>query len=181
MVRVLGRHISVLAAVCVAVLPAGIAWGTGDWRRDWATLHNERHGFLIAYPIGVFAQKSDPTTDEGRALYSPDGQAQLLVGAFANADHASLKDYRGYLMREQYAGAVFDYAPVHDRWFVLSGTIGDREFYERVSFTCGGQLINSWAMIYPIAPRAQNRFYDNVVEAIAQTYTPGAGRSGNCD
>ena len=54
----------------------------------------------------------------------------------------------------------------------------DQEFYERVSFTCGGELINSWAMIYP---RAEAAFYDRVVEAIAQTYSPGAGRSGNCD
>ena len=41
-------------------------------------------------------------------------------------------------MRENYAGAHLDY----DRsasWFVISGTIGDHEFYERVSFTCGGQ------------------------------------------
>jgi hypothetical protein len=64
---------------------------------------------------------------------------------------------------------------------VLSGTLGDREFYERVSFTCGGQLINSWAMVYPLSPKAENRFYDHVVEAIAHTYSPGAGRSGNCD
>jgi hypothetical protein len=64
---------------------------------------------------------------------------------------------------------------------VLSGTLGDHEFYERVSFTCGGRLINSWAMVYPVAPAAENRVYDRIVEAIARTYTPGAGRSGNCD
>ena len=56
--------------------------------------------------------------------------------------------------------------------------IGDREFYERVSFTCGGQLINSWAMIYP---KAERRFYNRVVEAVARTYSPGAGRTGQCD
>jgi hypothetical protein len=37
--------------------------------------------FLIAYPVEVFEQKADPTTDEGRALHSRDGHAQLLVGA----------------------------------------------------------------------------------------------------
>jgi hypothetical protein len=56
------------------------------------------------------------------------------------------------------------------RWFVISGTIGDREFYERVSFTCGGRLINSWAMIYPYAERD---FYNRVVEAVARSYSPG--------
>jgi hypothetical protein len=178
MVRVSARRVSFAAAVVVSLLWGFPAWGAGDWGNDWATLHNERHGFLIAYPAEVFEQKSDPATDEGRILHSRDGRAQLLVGAFSNDDQTSLKDYREFLMREQYAGADITYAPVHERWFIVSGTIGDREFYERVSFTCGGRLINSWAMIYP---KAENRFYDRLVEAIARTYTPGAGRSGNCD
>ena len=100
-------------------------------------------------------------------LYSRDGKAQLLVGAFENDEQTTIAAYRDYVLRENYPGAALDYAPVHDRWFVLSGTIGDKEFYERVSFTCGGRLINSWAMIYP---KAENRFYDRVVEAVARTY-----------
>lgn len=165
-------------AACLGALATSVAWGAGEWRKDWETLENERHGFLIAYPSEVFQQRSAPTTDEGRVLYSPDGRAQLLVGAFANEDGASLWEYRDFLINEQYAGARIQYAPVRRRWFVQSGTIGDMEFYERVSFTCGGRLINSWAMPYP---RAENGFYDRVVEAIARTYSPGAGRTGHCD
>lgn len=149
-----------------------------NWSGDWVTLQNVKHGFLIAYPIEVFEQRSDPAPGDGRILYSHDGKAQLLVGAFANDDATSLRAYRRYLLDEQYAGAKITYAPVHRRWFVLSGTMGESEFYERVSFTCGGRLINSWAMIYP---HAENRFYDRIIEAIARTYTPGAGRTGNCD
>lgn len=149
-----------------------------DWRRDWATLRNERHGFLIAYPIEVFEQREEPNTDEGRVLYSRDGNARLLVGAFANEDGTTLAAYRDYLMQENYAGAAIDYAPIKGKWFVLSGTIGEKEFYERVSFTCGGRLINSWAMIYP---KAERRFYNRIVEAVARSYTPGAGKSGDCD
>jgi hypothetical protein len=33
-------------------------------------------------------------------------------------------------------------------------------------------------MVYP---KAERRFYNRVVEAVAQSYTPGAGRSGDCD
>jgi hypothetical protein len=51
-------------------------------------------------------------------------------------------------------------------------------FYERVSFTCGGRLINSWALLYPVSERG---IYDRIVEAIARTYSPGAGRSGQCE
>lgn len=145
---------------------------------DWATLKNERHGFAIAYPIDVFEQKSAPTTDEGRVLLSKDGKAKLLVGAFENADNNSLAEYRQFLLDNQYAGAVIDYSAGKERWFVLSGIREDEIFYQRVSFTCGGKLINSWAMLYPVAER---KTYDTVLTAIARTYTPGAGRSGACD
>lgn len=178
MVRLIKKHIAFGAVLLALPLLSDAASAAGDALRDWATLHNERHGFLIAYPINVFEQKTDPTTDEGRVLYSRDGKARLLVGAFANEDETTLAHYRDFLLQESYAGAALDYAPLRDKWFVLSGTMGEQVFYERVSFTCGGRLINSWAMIYP---NSESRFYDRVVEAIARTYTPGAGRSGNCD
>jgi hypothetical protein len=145
---------------------------------DWATLKNERHGFAIAYPVDVFEQKSEPTTDEGRVLLSKDGKAKLLVGAFENADDKTLEDYRQFLLDEQYAGADIDYDVIKQRWFVLSGTHNGEIFYQRVSFTCGGQLINSWAMIYP---EAERKTYDRVLEAVARTYLPGAGKTGACD
>ena len=164
------------AVIAGSLLPAFAA--AGPRLDDWATLKNERHGFAIAYPVDVFEQKDAPTTDEGRVLVSKDGKAKLLVGAFDNADSNSLEEYRQFLIAEQYAGAVIDYAPVKQRWFVLSGTRNGETFYQRVSFTCGGKLINSWAMLYPAADR---KTYDRVLEAIARTYLPGAGRSGTCD
>ena len=144
----------------------------------WATIYNERHGFAIAYPVDVFEQKEAPKTDEGRLLVSRDGRAKLLVGAFENSDNQTLKEYREYLISSQYAGANIGYAPVRERWFVLSGERNGETFYQRVSFTCGGKLINSWAMLYPTEAR---RTYDRVVEAIARSFTPGAGRTGACD
>lgn len=172
------RKLSTLVGILLTLLPIGAPPDAGDWRREWATLRNERHGFLIAYPVRVFQQDADPTTDEGRVLSSVDGKARLLVGAFANDEATSIEAYREFLLNDQYAGAHIEYAPLRDKWFVLSGTLGEQEFYERVSFTCGGRLINSWVMIYP---KAQSGLYDRVVEAVARTYSPGAGRSGNCD
>ena len=164
-----------LAFVIVGGTPV---FAAGPKLDDWATVKNERHGFAIAYPIEVFEQKEAPTTDEGRVLMSKDGKAKLLVGAFENADNNSLEEYRQFLLTDQYAGADIDYQPVKNRWFVLSGTRNGEIFYQRVSFTCGGKLINSWAMLYP---EAERKLYDRVVTAIARTYLPGAGRSGACD
>lgn len=149
-----------------------------SWRDTWTTVINSRHGFEIAFPAKLFVQKGPTKTDEGNVYVSRDGKAQLLVGAFANTDHQSLQDYRKFLISDQYAGAKIGYAPIKDRWFVLSGDRNGQRFYQRVSFTCGGKLINSWAMLYPASER---KFYDRVVDAIARTYTPGAGRTGYCD
>jgi hypothetical protein len=144
----------------------------------WETLTSERYGFLLAYPGSVFAVQDDAEQEAGHVLVSRDGKAKLLVGTFENDEQTSLEEYRAHLLTENYVGANVDYAPVKKKWFVISGTREGMHFYERVSFTCGGRLINSWALLYPAGER---RFYDRVVEAIARTYTPGAGRTGDCD
>jgi hypothetical protein len=155
---------------------------------QWETLKSARYGFMIAYPGTVFTPRvaapgvdgpgPDSPEAHGHVLVSHDGNAKLLVGAFENELSASLIEYRAQLLSDNYSGADLDYAPVKKRWFIVSGTQGDMHFYERVNFTCGGRLINSWALLYPVAER---HIYDRVVEAIARTYTPGAGATGRCD
>lgn len=145
---------------------------------QWETIESARYGFAIAYPGSVFTPGRSAPSEDGHVLVSRDGAARLLVGAFDNETSATLAEYRAQLLAENYAGADLDYAPVKNRWFVVSGTQGDMHFYERVSFTCGGRVINSWALLYPVAER---HVYDRIVEAIARTYTPGARRAGQCD
>ena len=168
---------SVIAAA--ALLSASLpAVAVGEQLHDWATIHNAQFGFSIAYPVDVFRPKPNPHDNEGRVLISPKGDAKLLVGAFPNDGEASLADYRAYILEQNYAGAQLDYDRMSSKWFVISGVHDGRMFYQRVSFTCGGKLINTWAMVYPVAER---RLYDRVVEAVAKTYSPGAGASGECD
>jgi hypothetical protein len=145
---------------------------------QWATIQSERFGFMIAYPGSVFTPRESAATEDGHVLVSRDGGARLLIGAFDNDAAATLDEYREQLLNENYSGASLDYAPTRKREFVISGTRGDMHFYERVTFTCGGRLINSWALLYPASER---HIYDRIVEAIAPTFSPGAGRTGQCD
>jgi hypothetical protein len=135
-----------------------------------ATYRNERHGFSLSYPAAVFSEQPLQAPAEGRVFASRDGSARLLAGALANADGLSLRDYRALVLQQSYPGAQIDYAPVRDSWFVVSGTRGGVTFYERVTFTCGGRLINSWAMLYPASERI---VYDRIVEHVARSYRPG--------
>jgi hypothetical protein len=140
-----------------------------------ATYRNERHGFSLSYPAGTFAPQPPPANDDGRVFLSRDGSARLLAGALENTDRLNLRDYRALVLQQSYQGAAIDYAPVTSTWFVLSGTRNGTMFYERVTFTCGGRLINSWAMLYPAAER---RNWDRIVEQIARSYRPGESGCG---
>lgn len=145
---------------------------------QWETIQSERYGFMIAYPGSVFMPSQSVSAEDGHVLVSRDGAARLLIGAFDNEAAATLAEYRDQILSENYSGADLDYAPVKKRYFVVSGTRGTMHFYERVSFTCNGRYINSWALLYPVSER---HIYDRIVEAIAPTYSPGAGRTGQCD
>lgn len=170
---------TMLGALLVLAAPAHAANGqSGVDRSGWTSYRNARHGFMIAYPTALFAPDPERESEDGRAVVSTDGRARLLVGAFLNQDNTDLAAYRAFLLSESYAGAALDYAPVRDKWFVLSGTRDDNVFYERVTFTCGGRIINSWAMLYPASER---RTYDRVVERVAKSYSPGAGARGDCE
>jgi hypothetical protein len=99
------------------------------------------------------------------------------MGAFPNEENMTLDAYRSFLIERNYAEAQIDYAPVRQRWFVLSGTRGDTVFYERVTFICGGRYISSWAMLYPKSEQAR---YDRVVERVARSYAAGGGAGPEC-
>jgi hypothetical protein len=92
-----------------------------------------------------------------------------------NTEGINLRAYRTIVLQRSYPDAAIDYAPVRGTWFVLSGTRDGQMFYERVTFTCGGRLINSWAMLYPASER---RVYDRVVEQVARSYRAGTASCG---
>lgn len=141
---------------------------------ETATYLNKRYGFTLTYPTTRF-KPQEPLSEDGRVWVSHDGNAKLLAGALPNAEGMKLEDYREFIKKQSYPDANIDYAPVRDTWFVLSGTRDGTIFYERVTFTCGGRLINSWAMLYPAEER---KVYDRIVERVAKSYRAGARNCG---
>lgn len=144
---------------------------------DWKTIVHDKLGFQIDYPGNVFLPAPGSAPQAGRLLVSNDGRAKLLIGAIDNDDQISLDDYRQHVLETSYAGSAIDYAPVRRSWFVLSGTREDTVFYERVSFTCGGRRITSWAMLYP---HAERQYYNAIVESIARTFRPSRIAEESC-
>ena len=138
---------------------------------------NAKYGFSLSLPGDVFAPEPSRAQEAGGLWQSLDGRARLLAVAAPNESRESLLSYRAFVMQQTYKGAVFDYVPVRDTWFVLSGRMDGMMFYERINFACDGRYIYGWQMTYPIAERQR---YDRVVEAIHRTYRPGRGEDGRC-
>jgi hypothetical protein len=149
---------------------------TGD---EWEVYENDRFGFRLSYPAGLLrpVKTVEAQSVAGRVFQSENGEATLIAGASPNVGGDTLEDYRRFLLAENYTGADIDYAPIRGRWFVLSGTLDDKIFYERVTFACGGKLIYGWRLTYPVAER---RVYDRIVEGIHRRYRAGRGEDGRC-
>lgn len=138
---------------------------------------NERFGFSLALPGNVFVAGQPRNPEAGGLWESRDGKARLIAVASENKARETLHNYRRFLMEEIYKGAEFDYAPLRDSWFVLSGRMDDLMFYERITFVCGGRFIYGWQMHYPVSERQS---YDRIVEAIHKSYRAGRGEDGRC-
>jgi hypothetical protein len=142
---------------------------------DWTIYHNERFGLEMRYPADVFSVRRTSEARDGDLFATPDGRAKLLIGVLENSEGHSPASYQRFITRESYPGLRIDYAPVRQGWSVLSGTRGDMMIYEKVMFSCAGKVINSFAIVYPIAERS---FYDPIVETIENSFRPSAA---GCD
>jgi len=168
----IARAAGVFAVVAGLHLSSGPAATQGA--AETTTYRNARYGFSLSYPYRQFLPQ-EPFVEAGRMWISRDGNARMYAAAVPNADRMSLRDYRALILKQNYPGAELDYAPVRKTWFVVSGTRDDVMFYERVTFTCGGRLINRWAMLYPVAERDH---YDRIVEQVAKDYRAGRRNCG---
>ncbi len=166
----------VLSIIGVLALPT--AGGTSPVD-GWQAYRGALHGFTLSYPGALFAPLADDTEREGDsiALVSRDGRSRLLAEAFWNDEGETLAAYRARMLAEVYPAAALDYAPTRRTWFVVSGIKDGLMFYHRTTFACGGRLVSSWAIAYPVAERG---LYDRVVEGIARRHSAGRGIDGAC-
>lgn len=156
---------------------AGAAPLAAEPARQAAMYLNVKYGFSLAVPTDVFVPATTPKPEAGGLWQSRDGRARLLAVAAENASGDSLQSYRSFLLEGHYKGALLDYAPMRDNWFVLSGRMGEMMFYERIMFACDGRYIYGWQLNYPAAERGA---YDRIVEGVHRSYRAGRGEDGRC-
>jgi len=140
----------------------------------WVAYTHARLGFTLRYPADVFGSGKGGDSDD-RLLTSRDGRALLRIFATTDRVPTTITEYRRSLIAQRYADARFDYAPQRQDWFVLSGSVAQEMFYERVTFSCDRRSIHGWVLVYPLAERS---YFDAIVEEIHRSYRYAAGRCG---
>src|SRR5689334_9676119 len=153
------------AALTLMVLPAGGA------AARWALQRDPELGFRYSYPAEVFS----PLKSDGKPYFhyfaSPSSDAKFMVGAWDNARGQSPEGLKRWLIENVGGYDETTYRPTGRSWFVLSGYRGDAIYYEKVMFSCGGSLVNVFAVTYPVQ---QRNMYDPIVERMEDTFRPGS-------
>jgi hypothetical protein len=145
--------------------------------RTWVIYRNARVGFALKYPADVFSLGGNEIDHDDRLLTSMDGRALLRISVMANDPRNTVAEYRRSLIAERYADATFHYTPQRDNWFVLSGSVGEEMFYERITFSCDQRSIHGWILVHPMSDHSS---FEEIIEEMHRGYRYDTGTSGRC-
>src|SRR5436190_24017964 len=107
------RAAGLLAITIFAIVPVTSARPTVA-TQGWSTYKNERFGFQLSYPGGLFKAAETPNPESGAMWTSTDNGVRLIATAAPNETGETLQSYKDFVMRESYADAKFDYQPSKD-------------------------------------------------------------------
>jgi hypothetical protein len=156
--------------VAVAVMVAMSPWLVAAGADNWLIYQNDRYGTTIDYPARFKAQPP-PDNDDGRAFNSGD-DARFSVSASYNAFDFDLAEFQEFIVKHADPGLLITYRAHGDNWFVISGTNGDRIFYERHLLSHDAQMTENFVMSYPASLKTT---YDPIVARMAKSFRPGKG------
>ena len=162
------KILSIVASYVAAIL-AQPTLALAQNSMGWQHYEETNASVELLYPAAVFKPDPSKTSPAGRVFVTTHGSARLLIGALQNTDKHTPRSYQKFISEESFKGANFDYAPVGNSWAVLSGTRDGTMFYQKAFFNCGGRIISTFALTYPIAERA---FFDPIVERIEDSFRP---------
>ena len=163
------RSLSFGAVVPALVLLATMLLATGAAKADnWLTYQNDRYGTTIDYP-DLFKMQRPPDSDDGREFKSADG-ADFTVSASYFALNFTIAKYRDFIVKNLDRGSAITYETRGKDWFVISGTVGDKSFYEKHRLSHG--MNEDFVMSYPASTK---QTYDPLVARMAKSFRPGKG------
>jgi hypothetical protein len=163
------RSLSFGAVIPALVLLAVMLLATDAAKADnWLTYQNDRYGTTIDYP-DLFKMQPPPGSDDGREFKSSDG-ADFTVSASYFALDLTVAKYRDFIVKNLDRGSAISYETRGKDWFVISGTVGDKIFYEKHRLSHG--MNEDFVMSYPASTK---QTYDPIVARMAKSLRSGKG------
>jgi hypothetical protein len=156
-------------SICVFLAAAFSAVAASAATTPWSHEHDGDLGFRFSYPRALFSQIEGDGKPAFHYFMSPNSEAKFMVGAWNNREGRTPDQFKRWLMTNIGGYDEVTYRPRGRSWFVLSGYRGDEIYYEKVMFSCGGQVVNVMALAYPSGERD---LYDPVVERMEDSFKP---------
>jgi len=138
----------------------------------WEEYRSECFGYRLMFPSDIFTLRNEGPGGPDAEFASEDSSAKLKVFAAPNDDNVTPAEYRASILKQGSPEARLTYGPQGATWFVLSGVRGGAIYYQKVMFSCDGQIINAFALTYPAE---QKRAYDPLVTTIEKDFRPASG------
>ena len=138
--------------------------------QTWKSFRNARFGTSIEYP-DRFRPGRPPENGGGLSFAGNDGANFLIYGSHNALEH-DLAGLESFIKENRESGETITYETRGPNWFVISGTRGDTEFYERYLLSHNRSIVNGFVITYPVRLRTA---YDQIVTRMSRSFRSGRG------
>jgi len=158
---------TLFAIVLLSPLPAS-SETPGLAAPDWK-VYSDQAGTNVDYPAGIFTQDAGAVPrGEGRELRSADDRARLMIYIEPNRER---RTPARFIKTEMAAPrSELEYRRIADRFFAISGVVGDQVYYSRCNFPSGAA--GPIHCIYIAYPEKEKRMWDAIVTRISRSLRP---------
>jgi hypothetical protein len=160
--------------IVLGLVGAGALLGSPAAAQGGKTYRNARFGTTVDYP-DRFRPGRPPQNGGGLAFSSSDGATFLVYGSHNSLEH-DLAGLEAFIVENREDGERITYRTRGANWFVISGTRGDTEFYERYLLSHKGTIVNGLVITYPVRLSAA---YDPIVTRMSRSFRAGRGNDAD--
>lgn len=132
------------------------------------TYVNPRFNYSIEYPSRLLIPRGDAPKGDGQIFASEDLQAQMIIYGTPNVAEQSIKDLFEQEARDVVTPKIskrVTYKRLKDDWFVISGYIGPKIFYQKTFLS--NDMFKTFYIEYP---ENQRGIYDPILSRLGKSF-----------
>ncbi|MBF0527809.1 MAG: hypothetical protein HQK55_00785 [Deltaproteobacteria bacterium] len=132
---------------------------------NYAIYNNPRFVYSIAYPEEILIPQGEADNGDGQKFLSKDGKVVMLVYGQFNVFNQTLKDAFSKALKEETPGGKVTYKVLKGNWFVVSGKVSNRVFYQKTMLA--DDTFKTFRIEYP---EDQKGVFDKITEEIVKSF-----------